>query len=84
MKTAVIHVEGVTQVILQGENEHEQAALQLLAGGGGAVGVEFHKGEYDDSPRWGYPRMCQGGWLRPFETKDCLMLVVRKRERADN
>lgn len=80
MKTAIIHVEGTTQVMLQGENDHERSALALLASSYDGVGVEFKTGEYDAAPRYGFPSLCSGGWLRPFEAKDCLMLVVRKKE----
>lgn len=78
MRTAIIHVDGLTQVILAAENDHEKAALNLLAGDKDkTAAIEFKRGSYTDAPAWAFPDECQGGFLRGFDKPHCLMLVVR-------
>jgi hypothetical protein len=81
MKCAVIFAEGIKQVMLTPENKEEEFALKLITVDD-EITVEAKPGTlYDgtppDSARGYTGAMCQGGYIRMFESKSSLMLVLK-------
>jgi len=78
MKVAIIFSEGIKQINLTPENDDEKHALRLispndnieLAVKSGSFGEEKYKPFTVDVNR------CQGGYLRAFESKESVMLVL--------
>ena len=81
MKCSVVLSDGVKRVMLTPESENEKMALSMI-GVDDDITVERKEGNFFDSNRpQGYSvSMCQGGYLRAFESTESLMLVLRDKK----
>jgi len=81
MKCAVVIASGMRQVMLTGETPEEVSALRMIGEPGQDLSVEFKTGHfYDDSPSSarGYTvSECKGGYLRAYDSRESLMVVLR-------
>ena len=70
MKTAIYILNGVTQLVLTAENEHEKSVLALE----GAINnkrAQAYRGSFYH---------CQGGWYRQGSDDDSLIIVMGEEE----
>lgn len=85
MKTAVVTAEGITQVMLTPENEHEKKVLETLGEHDKTISVDFKKGSFYDQElppsAFGFRvEESRGGFLRAYTDSESLMIVVRDSE----
>ena len=78
MKISVVIAEGVKQIMMTPETEHESEALKWIAPGDKAT-VAVQRGTYDNEIKHfsHNTEMCKGGYLRRFAVKDSLMFVIK-------
>ena len=78
MKISIVIADGVKQIMMTPESEHEKEAMRYIAPKDELVAVA-KKGTYDDKPQhFGYQsEMCQGGYLRRFAQEESLVFVIK-------
>ena len=80
MKCAVIIADKIKQIMLTPENDSERMALNFITSDD-EITLDVEWGTlYNDTPpsARGYTvSECKGGWLRAYEQKDALMLVLK-------
>jgi len=86
MKTAVVTAEGITQVMLTPENEHEKKALEILGEHNKTLSIDFKKGSFYSGElppsAFGFRvEECQNEFLRAYQDSESLMIVVRSNEK---
>lgn len=83
MKTAIIIADGIKQIMFTPENDSEKQALKMITPQDD-ITLETHTGTfYNSSPESakGYTvSECKGGYLRAFEDKNSLMIVLRPKK----
>jgi len=82
MKVAVVITSTHKQVMFEPENDHERAALRLIAPSDD-VRVQWYAGAFGDrdEPHANvFPRECLGGYLRQFSSPGTMMLLVTPKE----
>ena len=83
MKCAIVLGDGVKQIMFAPENDNEKQALKMITPDDD-ISIQTKQGSFfDDSEKVvGYNvAMCQGGYLRAFSEGDCVMLVLRRKEK---
>lgn len=77
MKISIVIAEGVKQVMMTPESEHERQALKFISPTD-KIEIAQQWGTYDSEPsHFSYnTSKCQGGYLRRFAEKDSLMFVL--------
>jgi hypothetical protein len=77
MKISVVIAEGIKQVMMTPETDHERNALKWIAPED-KITVATQWGTYDDKPsHYSYnTHKCQGRYLRRFAEEDSLMFVI--------
>lgn len=87
MKTSVIFSGGIKQVVLTPENDDEKFALKLITGDDN-IEVLFKSGYHNmyigtqPPERCGKTvNMCQGGYLRMYDDRESLILVLTPKEK---
>lgn len=82
MKTSIILSDGLKQIMLTPENDNEKQALKMIAPEDD-ISIEVKQGQFSDKPSvLGYDiHECQGGWLRAWEDKDSVMLMLRPKKK---
>ncbi len=87
MKTAIIIADGIKQIMFTPENDSEKQALSMITPQDD-ISVETKTGTlYNDSPECarGYVvKECRGEYLRAFEDKESLMLILRPKKEEKN
>lgn len=77
MKLSIVIAEGVKQVMMTPESDHEKEALKWISSTD-KIEIAQHWGTYDDQPKhFSYNTgKCREGYLRRFAEKDSLMFVI--------
>lgn len=77
MKLSIVIAEGIKQVMMTPESDHEREALKWISATD-KIEIAQQWGTYDDNPsHFSYnTSKCQGGYLRRFAEKDSLMFVI--------
>lgn len=77
MKISIVISDGVKQVMMTPESDHEKEALKWISPTD-KMEIARHWGKYDDKPSHfaHNTSMCQGGYLRRFAEEDSLMFVI--------
>jgi len=77
MKISIVIAEGVKQVMMTPETDHERESLKWIDPKED-IEIAQKKGTYDDdASHFGMnTSMCQGGYLRRFAEKDSIMFVL--------
>jgi hypothetical protein len=79
MKTTLVIQDGLNQVVLTPENEHEKNILNLI-----------NKKEIETTFKTGNFRECQGGWIRQYKFYgdeydpskiDSLMIILKEKQK---
>lgn len=88
MKVAIILSDGISQVMMTPENKMEEKALSMITPNVD-ISVETKSGSFYDSnspdAARGYTiQECKGGYLRAWEDKDSLMLVLKPKKDKTN
>ena len=78
MKSALVVMGEVRQIMLVAENETEKMILKQFRVDD-TIEVSLKTGSFTDNPDpYGYRvGMCQGGYLRAYQDNDATMLVLR-------
>jgi len=79
MKISIVLTDGAKQIMMTPETDHEKEALKMIAPDDvlkvvsrwGSFGNEREHTQYQISK-------CQGGYYRPFETRESLMFVIEQ------
>ena len=79
---SVVIAEGVKQVMLTPETDHEKEALKWISVEDD-VEIAKHWGTFDDAPSaYSYnSTKCQGGYVRRFAEADSLMFVLTPKKK---
>ena len=77
MKISIVISDGVKQVMMTPESDHEKEALKWI-NPTDKMEIAQHWGQYDSEPsHFSYnTSKCQGGYLRRFAEEDSLMFVI--------
>lgn len=84
MKTAIIISDGVKQIMLTPENDNEKEALQMITPNDD-IELAIKKGSFSSPPTSaGYQvQMCEGEFLRAWDSPDSVMLVLTPKEKKE-
>ena len=83
MKCAIVLGNGVKQIMFAPENDNEKQALKMITPDDD-ISIQTKQGSfYDDNAKVvGYNvGFCQGGYLSAFSEGDCVMLVLKRKEK---
>lgn len=77
MKISIVIAEGIKQVMMTPESDHEREALKWISATD-KIDIAQQWGTYDDKPtHFSYNTdMSKAGYLRRFAEKDSLMFVI--------
>lgn len=80
MKLSIVIADGVKQVMMTPETDHERMALKWISPTDD-IEIATKQGTYDDKPNhYSYnSEMCKGGYLRRFAEEDSLMFVLKEK-----
>ena len=83
MKTAIIIADVAKQVVFVPENKTDKEALKMFSPNDD-INLVVKEGMFCDRDNtYGYNiDFCQGGYLRPFDNSDALMLVLIPKEKV--
>lgn len=82
MKLSVIIADGVKQVMMTPETDHEREAIKWISIDED-IEVATQWGTYDEKPSYysHNSQMCRGGYLRRFAQEDSLMFVLTPKKK---
>lgn len=82
MKLSIVIAEGIKQVMMTPETDHEKEGLKWISAKD-EIEIAQHWGAYDDGPKhFAYnTAQCQGGYLRRFAEQDSLMFVLTPKKK---
>jgi len=83
MKISVVIADGVKQVMMTPESDHEREALRWIAPSDSVEIATAKWGTFDDEAKhYAYnAAMCQAGYLRRFATENSLMFVLKPKDK---
>ena len=84
MKTAILLTNGEKQIMFTPENDTEREALKYFTPSDD-IQLIVKRGSFGDSDRiYGVNiSLCQGGYYRPFEDRESVMLVLRHKNKIE-
>ncbi len=85
MKCAIVIADEVKQVMLTPENDSEKQALKMITPDDN-ISLAIKEGTFADTKpsAAGYSvGMCKGGYLRAWDNKDSIMLVLTPKKKAE-
>jgi len=86
MKISVLLIEDAKQIMLTPENDHEKQALKMIAPTDKIEAVSKWGSFTDKAERtFGLNvEMCQGGYLRGYQSDESLMFVITSKEKDES
>jgi hypothetical protein len=80
MKISIVIVEGAKQIMLTPETKHEKECLKII-NPQDKLEVVSRRGSFTDENKFVHSKlqvsMCEGGYLRAFNSEDSLMFLIR-------
>lgn len=83
MKASLVITDDIKQVVLTPETKTDKTILEAIKG----KDISIHVGSFWDGSMYGERyksstlQECQGGWVREFESKDSVILVIKDTKR---
>lgn len=90
MKVAIVISDDVKQIVFTPENDSERQALRMISPNDN-IDLAIKEGKMFDyyagdntKPFHGNFSRCGGGWLRMYEDKESVMLILTPKEKPEN